>query len=312
MKLYIGIDLGGTNIKGILTDEEGNIFAEDEAKTQAIMGSYAVCDNIARLVNLLALGHEEEIFGVGIGCPGMIDKNSGVCVFAANLNFKALPLKEEIEKRCPYRVKISNDAKCAALGESMFGAGKDYKDSILITLGTGVGGGIIIDGKLFEGSMGIGAEIGHMVIKSGGRMCTCGRRGCFEAYCSATALKKDISLAMEKDRASLLWRHETPQSCTAKTAFDYMDKDDTARQVINEYIKNLSTGICNLANIFRPQVILLGGGVSKQGDRLTKPLQNLLDKEIFGGADFSPVKILTASLGNRAGAYGAAALVMEI
>ncbi|MCD8201180.1 MAG: ROK family protein, partial [Clostridia bacterium] len=206
---------------------------------------------------------------------------------------------------------VANDANVAALGEARFGAGCGCRNSLLVTLGTGVGGGIIIGGKLFEGGKTAGAEIGHMVIKSGGRPCTCGRRGCFETYASASALKADLAAAMKKTPKSRIWETDTPETCTAKTAFDYLGKDAVADEVVGSYIEYLSEGLSNLANIFRPEVIMLGGGVSAQGETLTRPLQKKVDEKLFGGTAFAPVRITTASLGNLAGSLGAAAIVMD-
>ncbi len=179
----------------------------------------------------------------------------------------------------------------------------------MITLGTGVGGGIVIDGKLFEGNKGAGTEVGHMVIEKGGLKCTCGRRGCFEVYCSARALTAKTKFEMEEDTGSDMWKTYTNDTADGKTAFEYMDGDKTAKRIVDWYINHLACGITNLANIFRPNIVMLGGGVAAQGSRLTAPLQKLVDKELFGGTDFAPVKIECASLGNRAGAYGAAALL---
>ncbi|MDE6790573.1 MAG: ROK family protein, partial [Clostridia bacterium] len=198
----------------------------------------------------------------------------------------------------------------AALGEAAYGAGKDYSDSVFITLGTGVGGGIIINGKLFQGGKNVGAEIGHTVIIHGGEKCTCGRKGCFEAYSSATALIKFTRAAMEEDESSAMWKTYTPDTVTGRTAFDYADCDDTAKRVVDGYIYNLACGIINLANVFRPQAVILGGGVAEQGERLIAPLQERLDAKIFGGQSYAPVKIVKATLGNLAGALGAAKLVI--
>ena len=206
---------------------------------------------------------------------------------------------------------MTNDANAAALGEAKFGAGKEYSDSILVTLGTGVGGGIIIDGKLFEGGKSAGTEIGHTVIETNGYPCTCGRWGCFECYASATALMRKTKDAMEEDTGSEMWKTYTPQTVSGKTPFEYAETDIAAKQVVDWYVKHLACGITNLANVFRPQVVMLGGGVSEQGERLTVPVQRLVDKELFAGTDFAPVKVVKASLGSRAGAYGAAALWME-
>ena len=181
---------------------------------------------------------------------------------------------------------------------------------MLLTLGTGVGGGIVIDGKLFEGNRSAGAELGHSVIVAGGEQCTCGRKGCLEAYASATALIRDTKRAMQADKSSKMWEIGDIEKVTGKTAFDYKDCDAPAKAVVDNYIEKLGVGITNVANVFRPQAIMLGGGVCAQGDNLIKPLQAYLDKEIFAGTQGPAVKILVATLGNSAGLLGAAALLL--
>lgn len=310
MSLYLGLDVGGTYVKGIILDENGVAVCEDNTPTVCGKG---LADCIAELAEKLVLKAGavfSKISGIGVCCPGMIDSESGTVVFAGNLNLKNYPLKKLLSEKFGMPVKVCNDANAAALGEAKFGAGKGYTDSILVTLGTGVGGGIIIGGKLFEGNKSAGAEIGHMVIERGGDKCTCGRRGCFEAYCSATALTAKTKFAMEEDTSSEMWRAYTHDTADGRTAFEFMDCDRTAKKVVDRYLKYLACGLVNLANIFRPQIIMLGGGVAAQGSRLTVPLQALVDEELFGGAEYAPVKIACATLGNRAGAYGAAALNM--
>lgn len=312
MKKYLGIDIGGMTVKGILIDGNGTSFAEGGVATDSEKGAEAMCGNIAKLIAELSAGvNKEEIVGVGIGCPGLIDSKNGVVVFAGNLKLKNFPLSEEIEKRCGFKVKLTNDANAAALGEAKFGAGSKYGNSILITLGTGVGGGIIINGKLFEGGKSAGTEIGHTVIVENGLKCTCGRRGCFERYASARALMEQTKEAMEGNRNSEMWKGYDLNTVTGKTPFAYYDRDLTAKLVVDKYISHLACGILNMINVFRPEVVMLGGGVSEQGEALTKPLQKIIDAELFGGTDYAPVKIVKAQLGSRAGAFGAAALFME-
>lgn len=312
MKKYLGIDIGGMTVKGILTDGNGKVFCEGSVTTDSDKSAEAMCGNIAKLIAELMTGVDKsEIVGVGVGCPGLIDSKNGVVVFAGNLNLKNFPLSEEIKKRCGFRVKLTNDANAAALGEAKFGAGSKYENSILITLGTGVGGGIIINGKLFEGGKSAGTEIGHTVIVENGLKCTCGRKGCFERYASARALMEQTKEAMEGNRNSEMWNGYDLDTVTGKTSFAYYDRDLTAKLVVDKYISHLACGILNMINVFRPEVIMLGGGVSEQGEALTKPLQKIIDAELFGGTDYAPVKIVKAKLGSRAGAFGAAALFMD-
>ena len=313
MNYNLGIDIGGMSVKGMLLRSDGVVIAEDRIETGARDGGKTLHKNIVTLANGLLNrldGVKSDVAGIGIGCPGLIDSDSGTVVFAGNLGLSFFKLADAVSDSMGLRVKMTNDANAAALGEAKFGAGKKYKNSILVTLGTGVGGGIIIDGNLFEGGKSAGAEIGHAVIVHNGLQCTCGRKGCFERYASATALMEQTRAAMERDRSSAMWQKYTPQTVTGKTPFEYCEADAAAKSVVDNYINYLACGIVNLANIFRPEVIMLGGGVSEQGERLTAPLQEIMDKELFAATGYAPVKVVKASLGEKAGAYGACALFM--
>lgn len=307
MSLYLGIDIGGTTIKGIVIDERGKSCFEDSIVTGR---GEEIASNAVTLVNRMKSAVKGECAGVGIGCAGVIDSENGTVVLAENLQLKNFPLGKIVSEKVNLPVKITNDANAAALGEAKFGAGKSYTDSILVTLGTGVGGGIIIGGKLFEGHKSAGAELGHMVIEQGGNKCTCGRCGCFEAYSSATALIKRTKEVMDENPDSKMWADFNGERPSGKTAFKYAESDTAAKEVVDRYIKYLACGLTNLANIFRPQVIMLGGGVSGEKQRLTAPLQSIVNRETFA-AGYAPVEIITATLGSGAGAYGAAALLME-
>lgn len=311
MKLYLGIDVGGTTVKGVVLTENGKAVCSGDIQT---LYGERLAECIEELAERLVLNSGavfSDIAGMGVGCPGIIDSEHGKVVFAANLRLNDYPLAKMLSDKLGVPVKLCNDANAAALGEAKFGAGKGYTDSVLITLGTGVGGGIVIGGKMFEGFKSAGAEIGHMVIERDGLKCSCGRRGCFEAYCSARALTNKTRYEMEEDVSSEMWKTYTHDTADGRTAFEYMDTDRTARRIADWYISHLACGVTNIANIFRPQVVMLGGGVAAQGTRLTAPLQKLVDKELFGGTDYAPVKIECATLGNKAGAYGAAALAMQ-
>ena len=310
-KYYVGIDLGGTFIKGGIADAEGNILANDKIPTESEKGASGVAANIAKLTQILLEKCSlttADIVGLGIGVPGMIDSKNGEVVYSNNLGWEHFFISDAVEKLTGLPVKIANDANVAAIGETKFGCGKAYDNTILITLGTGVGGGIVIDGKLFEGYRSAGAELGHAVIVAGGELCTCGRKGCLEAYASATALIRDTKRAMQENKDSKMWEIGSLDNVTGKTAFDYAECDESAKAVVENYIEKLGVGITNLANEFRPQAIILGGGVCAQGDNLIKPLQAFLDKEIFAGEKGPQVKLLIATLGNSAGLLGAVAL----
>ena len=312
-KYYIGIDLGGTFIKGGIVDDEGNIITRDKVPTESEKGASGVVANIVGLcrmlldkVNMTA----DDVVGIGMGVPGMIDSENGLVVYSNNLAWEDFSISREVEASLGLPVKIANDANVAALGEARFGCGKDYKTSVMLTLGTGVGGGIVIDGKLYEGNRSAGAELGHAVIIAGGEQCTCGRRGCLEAYASATALIRDTKRAMEAHPESKMWEIGSIDAVTGKTPFDYRDTDAVAREVVDTYIERLGAGIANLANELRPEIMILGGGVCSEGAALTDPLQAILDREIFAGTRGPAVKIVTATLENDAGLLGAAALFM--
>ena len=313
-KYYIGIDLGGTFIKGGIVNENGAILVSDKTPTEVEKGDKGVASNIARLAKELLSKQGidlSEVEGLGIGSPGMIDSSEGNVVYSNNLGWENFRICDELSRLLGgIKVKIGNDANVAALGEVKFGAARNYNSAIMITLGTGVGGGIVIDGKLVEGNKGAGAELGHIVIVKGGEQCSCGRRGCFEAYSSATALIRDTKRAMEAHPDSKMWEIGTTSAVDGKTVFDYAPTDTYAKEVLDSYIEHLACGLVNYANIFRPEVILLGGGVCAQGDNLIKPLQKIFDQEIYAGDKGPRVPILVAELENRAGLLGAAALLM--
>lgn len=314
MNYYAGIDLGGTNIKCGIVDEAGEIMIQESVPTHSERGLSYVTETMAGLVTRLAREAKIDVKAVGVGSPGMIDGERGVVVYSNNLAWQNVPLAAELKKRLRLPVRITNDANAAAYGEYACGAGNEYKSVVLITLGTGVGSGIVIDGKLFEGHCGAGAEFGHEVISFGGEKCTCGRRGCFEAYASATALIRQTKRSMEKDKQSMLWRlcGGDIGSVNGKTAFDGAAVGDkTAKRVVNNYLRYLSEGLANIANAFHPEAILIGGGISAQGENLTVPLQKRVDKLMLGHGKYASVKILAATLGNDAGLVGAAMLAKE-
>lgn len=311
-KFYVGVDIGGTNIKLGVIDSAGNIIKkskfsiEDDTTFSVVIAK--IIDNIKEIISDIP---SKLVGGIGLGIPGLIDTKNGLVVCSGNLNWTNEDVLTPLKNAFSYPIKIANDANVAALGEAKFGVGKAYSTSVFITLGTGVGSGIIIDGKIYDGNLGAGAELGHMVIEANGRPCTCGGWGCFEAYASATSLKEQTRLAMLENDDSLMWEIGGVENISGKTAFLYSDKDESAKKVVDEYIDYLSVGIVNVANIFRPQAIILGGGVSYEGDKLLKPLNGKLSKRIFAG-DLGPkVEILLATLRNDAGFMGAAALNID-
>ncbi|MDY4676186.1 MAG: ROK family protein [Candidatus Borkfalkiaceae bacterium] len=314
MNYYIGIDVGGTFVKAGIVDENGNIVADGKIASECDKGGNKLAENAATLVMRLLEKSgisKDQIVGAGMGFPGFIDSKNGIVVYSNNVRLSDFPVVEIMQAKLGLKVKVANDANVAALGEKIFGAGKEYNDMVMITLGTGVGAGIIIDGKLFEGNRSAGAEIGHMLLVHGGEQCTCGRKGCFEAYSSATALIRDTRRAMQNHKDSLMWEIGSIDNVTGKTPFDYAKKDKYAAEVVNNYIEMLGSALTDIANIFRPEAIIIGGGVCAQGDNLIVPLKQKIQSELFG-ADFgSPEVVLRiAELGNKAGLLGAAALFM--
>lgn len=311
MNYYAGIDLGGTNIKCGIVDEEGKIIIQESVPTHSERGFSYVAETMAGLVIKLARANKIDVKAVGVGSPGMIDGERGVVVYSNNLAWQKAPLAAELKNRLQIPVRITNDANAAAYGEYACGAGKQYNSIVLLTLGTGVGSGIVIDGKLFEGNRGVGAELGHETIRFGGEKCSCGRRGCLEAYASATALIRQTKRAMEKDRQSKLWElcGSDINNVNGKTAFDGLRSGDvTAKKVVNAYIRYLAEGIANIVNAFRPEAILLGGGISREGEILIELLKRKVQNLAFGKFIYSPVELLVAAMGNLAGIVGAALL----
>lgn len=311
---YVGIDVGGMTIKGGIVDEKGNILLKKSIVTSPGKEDRLIVDDIATLVNdLIALGAgQDEIAGVGIGCPGSIYDEKGIVRYSCNINFRNTPMARMIaEKTGISNVKLSNDANCAALGETLFGAGNGAKNSVMVTLGTGVGTGIVANGQLITGNRSAGGEGGHISINMGGATCGCGKKGCYEAYASATALMNQIQSACEKHPESELAKAVEEYGISGKVVFDCAQNGDkTSIAVVKRYIKYVGVGLVNFANIFFPEVIIIGGGVSNQGDNLIKPLQRYVSRNVYGAAYSPKIKVVAATLKNDAGIIGAAALCM--
>ncbi len=313
---YLGVDLGGTNIAIGLVDENFKIVLKDKVPTGASRPTSDIMDDMAALCKSIAERAGvtfDDIEYVGIATPGSVDPKTGYVRYANNIRMENYPIANELKSRIPVKkVLLENDANAAALAEAKAGAGKGYSDLVMITLGTGVGGGIVIDGKLYSGFNYCGAELGHTVIEFGGRPCTCGRLGCFEAYSSATGLINMTKEKMIENTDSLMWDlvKDNLHDVSGRTAFDASRQGDKAAQeVVDLYIKYLACGLTNMVNIFQPQVLCIGGGVCGEGDYLLKPLIKTIRRCEYGAAtqtNFSQIKI--AELGNDAGIIGAAVL----
>ena len=307
MKHYVGIDLGGTYVKGGVVNENGIIEKFGRIPTRRSEGAECVLKDIERLISDIISDGGYEISGIGMGIPGLVDAKRENIVKAANLGWENVKVADRLKRKFGCPVILSNDANAAGLGEARFGSGAKYSSSVFLTLGTGIGGAVIIDNKLYEGNKSAGAEIGHMVIRAGGNRCACGNEGCFETYASASALVRETRAAMMEHKDSKMWEKGSIDNVSGRTAFEYYFTDETAKKVVDEYIDNLSIGVINVANIFRPEAIILGGGIAKQGKFLTDRVKLKLDAGIFAGKLGPEVEILTASL-DEAGVVGAASL----
>ena len=314
-KLKIGVDIGGTNLKFGIVNREGKILAKCSYRFDKTISSTEVVKGLGIEINKFLVTNKidkKDISGIGIGCPGSIDSTKGICDYSNNLKFNNVPLVDLIEKTTGLKAKAANDANVACLGEARFGSGKNYQNIVFLTLGTGVGGGLVLNKKIYEGKDGKGAELGHSIIELNGRKCTCGRRGCLETYASATALIKDTKEAMKKHPESHLWNYveNDIDKVGAKTAFSVASEGDkTAIEVVNNFIYYLGEGILNFINIFKPDIVLLGGGVSYQGDSLINPLNEYIKKAHYGFGGGPKVSVAVASLGNDAGIIGASCLI---
>lgn len=311
---YIGIDLGGTAIKAGVVTPDGRILAKSQRPTGADRHYAEIIRDMAETaieaVKKAGTGMK-EIKSIGIGSPGTIDKTKGVIVYANNINIRNVTVREEMRKYIRKPVFIENDANCAALGESVAGAAKGVKHSVAITLGTGIGSGVIIDGKLYSGFNSAGAELGHMVIVSGGVECTCGRKGCWESYASGSALIRETIKAAKDDPGSLINKltGKNMSLVSAKTAFDAAKLGDkTAIKLVDTFIMYLGEGITNIINAFQPEVIVIGGGISNEGEYLLGPLRKYAGKYRYTREEVPSAIIKKAELGNDAGIIGAALL----
>ena len=314
---YIGVDLGGTNIAIGIVDENGKILKKGSVPTKANREADAIIRDMADLAKKLCDEYGISVNDVeyaGIATPGTADSAKGEVVYANNLPFLHYPLAEKLQEFLGVKkVLIENDANAAAKGEVACGASKGYKNSVMITLGTGLGGGIVIDNKIYSGFNFSGAELGHTVVQYKGRPCSCGRCGCWEAYSSATGLINMTKDKMLECKDTIMWEmcDGKIENAGGRTAFDAMRKGDkAATEVVDMYIGYLGLGIVNMINIFQPEVLVIGGGVCNEKEYLTKPLQEIIDREQYSrnNPEELKTKVRIAELGNDAGIIGAAML----
>lgn len=316
---YIGVDLGGTNIAAGIVNSEFQIVKKGSIPTnvagrtaeEIIKDMGALCDSLVKDAGLTF----DDIEYVGIASPGAIDPVRGVVNYANNLPFSRFPIADTLKKFIPVKkVLVENDANAAAKGEAVAGAAKGVGDVVMITLGTGVGGGIIIDHKVYSGFNYAGAELGHIVIEYNGRQCSCGRKGCWEAYSSATGLinmtKEKLAECEEKGIPTLMTDFVKEEGkVSGKTAFAAMKKGDApAKEVVDMYIGYLGCGLSNIINIFQPEILVIGGGICNEKHYLTDPLEKIIKEETYGNEAIKPTTLKIAELGNDAGIIGAAVL----
>ena len=306
----IGVDLGGTNIVAGVVDGEYRILGAAAAPTGAARGAEAVIDDIARCVDgaLERAGlTKEDCAGIGIGSPGSCDMENGVVRNAHNLGWETVPACAMLRERTGLRVRLANDGDSAALGEVVAGAAKGCSSALLVTLGTGVGAGLILNGKICSGHHSLGGEFGHICIAMDGEACTCGQRGCWEAYASATALIRQANRAADTHPESAL---NAAARIDGKAVFDALAAGDAiARAVVGQYAKYVGVGLVSLINCLFPEMVLLGGGVAGAGEALLGPVREYVTKNLFVTDPALAPPIRAAALGNDAGVIGAAALI---
>ncbi len=284
---YIGVDIGGMSIKTGIVSLDGKILYTSIIKTENITPEKQIEKLGIDILDLLCKSNinKSEVLGIGVGCPGAINSKEGVVRYSSNLKWTHFPLKALLENYTGIKVRVTNDADAATMGEIIFGVAKNYNNVIMLTIGTGIGGGIVINKKLYEGTNGIVAELGHINLKYNGMKCGCGRRGCYEKYASATALISQTKRAMLKNKDSKLWEiaENNLNKVDGKTAFIASKSGDkTATLVVDKYVEYLSEGILSYCNIFRPDAIILGGGISKEGKYLKDKVVSYLEKMNYG------------------------------
>ena len=317
----MGVDLGGTNIAAGLVDDNYKIVDRESVKTNVPRPAESIIQDIAGLVNALRERNnleEKDIEAVGVGVPGTINEDTGYVEYSNNIRFENVPFIELLSGMISIPVYFGNDANAAALGE-YYAGGYNVKSFVMITLGTGIGSGIILDGRLIKGINFAAAELGHTVIKMGGELCTCGRRGCFEAYASATALIRDTRRRMTSEEyfgegaagKTVLWDLccKDTDNIEAKHVFDAVKLDDKlANELFSDYTDYLAEGIANIINILQPELVCIGGGVSKAGEMLLTPVKEKVARLIFSKNSAKNTEIELARLDNDAGIIGAAML----
>lgn len=308
--MRIGIDLGGTNIAGGLVSDTGELIYKTSVPTVIDKGEQGLLEAIVDVIDhLIDKANGNPISCIGIGVPGHADDKTGVVIYCNNIPFVNTELASYITNKTSLPCYIGNDANAAALAEVLFGSAKEFDNAIMITLGTGIGSGIVFNKKIFAGCNGAAGELGHICLYPDGIDCNCGRRGCYELYGSATALKNQTREAMKNHLESKLWElAKSPDEVTGKTAFDAMRLGDkVGTDVVNQYIRYLSIGVLDIINLLCPEAIIFGGGIAKEGETLLAPIREIVKNECY--SDYGKLtEFLIAELGNDAGIIGAAFL----
>ncbi len=317
MDIAIGVDLGGTNIRGILVDTKGVIISQLKCRSQVKRGKEIAIKKLLDLIQKLkaqsvSSGH---LIGIGVGAPGPLDVKKGIIHFAPNLpGWKEVYLKKILKDKFNMKVVLENDANAAAWGERCFGAGKGINNLVCFTLGTGIGGGIIIDGKIYHGNNFVSAEFGHMTVNKDGPLCNCGNRGCLEAYSSATGIRNRIKDKIKKGITSQFFTNIDDylnESVSLKSIFETARMgDDLTKNIVEDAITYLGIAMANIANLLNPEMIILTGGISKEGENLMMPLKKVIKKRTLS-SNYQFLKIVTGELGDFAGTLGAAALLFS-
>lgn len=306
----LGIDVGGTKIACFRVSRDGRVLARETVPTPADDAE----ETMAAMIGVARRLRTSDVVAIGVGAAGMVDANRGVLRFAPNLAWRELPIARRIEEALGSPCQMDNDANVAAWGEWRFGAGRGYRHMLLVTVGTGIGGGIVADGRLFRGAHGFAAEIGHIVVEPGGPLCGCGNRGCWEQVASGSAIGRLGRQAAIEHPHSVVARLAAgrPEAITGRLVTEAARRgDEVAAGILTEVGRRLGEGMAGLANVLDPQVIVIGGGAVEAGDLLLAPARAAFEPAVEGPDHRAPIQIVAAQLGNDAGAVGAAALALE-
>jgi len=308
-KYYFAIDVGGTTIKGGIVDEKNNLLFKHAIKTE-ITKNNSLTDCLIKIINKLEESSKLSISnsqGLGIGIPGEINAENGIVCVSNNLNIYNYPIVKELKKHYDIPIKIANDANLAALAEFKLGAAKNYKTFVMLTLGTGIGGEFFVNGQPYSSISPFSGEFGHIKVVGGQNLqCACGEYDCFERYASTKALSRQVRAAMIGNKNSKMWETYTDKTVNGKTIFEYLNKDKTADETFKQYITYLGTGIVSIVNLLMPPAIIIGGSISNEKDKLTKPLEEFVNSHIYAkNIKSCKIKIIPAKLGGNAGILGA-------